>query len=191
MSDHSLAMGQDIFWHEVKWDKLAGYGDPELRLEALDLALEEEDASWLRELEIDGTWQSLNFHNFLYFNEALERNAPGILRQLHSEFPVLRDIGVLWDQATSWPSIPTDLEVDEEGQMMASFAPERVASVLASLKGMDRSRLVELIQKAVEADAVDKIFESGEEFASFVDAFTGGLEKAVRRGRGILVLLSY
>ena len=191
ISDHPRAMGQDIYWYEVEWDKLLGFGDPECRLEAVTLALEEEDSSWLQELEIDGEWQSLNFANFLYFNDALEENAPEILRQLHSEFPMLKDFGVLWDQTKHWASIPTDLEADEDGILMASLAPQRVASLLASLKGIDRSRLIELMQKAVEADAVDKIFESGEDFVSFVEAFTKGFEGAVRGGRGILVFLSY
>ncbi len=185
-------MGQDILWHDVKWDKLVAYGDPELRLEAVDLALEEE-AGWLREFGIPEEWQGLqeNFGSFLEFNDAMERSAPEVLHRLHAEFPVLRDIGVLWDPSKSCPLIPKDLPMDESGHMMGSLAPERVAEVLESLKGMDRELLAALVQKAVEAETTGGIFESASEFLEFIDAVKKGFEKTVKSGRGILVLLSY
>ena len=75
--------------------------------------------------------------------------------------------------------------------MMASLSPDHVARILQELNNIDRETLTALVQEAVDADAVDKVFESGAEFVSFIEAITKGFEKAVGSQRGLIVLLSY
>lgn len=185
-------MGQDILWHDVKWKKLVDYGSPGARLKAVNRGLWS-PWRWLRKFSISKEWRPLleSFNGLMYFNDALERNALPVRDRLDRDFPVLADIGLLWNREKSCPKIPSDLPVDEGGHMMASLSPDRVVRILQDLKQIDHEALRLLIQEAVDSDAVDKIFESGAEFVSFIEAITIGFEKAVSSRRGLIVLLSY
>lgn len=179
-------MGMDIQWLEVDWDRaLEAYsaGDfPEPFSDALE---EEEDWLLALENEDEELERLCSWNRWLEFSDGLFEGAKPVYDQLVRDYPVLKDVGLIWSEKLA-PQLPKDLPDDPEQLLLGAFSPDRVKQVSTALKNLDHPALSKVIDGAVDSGAIEW-FESGSEFSDFIKSLQGAFERASLQARGFIV----
>ena len=149
-------------------------------------ALDEEE-DWLRVPEDeDENLEPLGFWNgWFEFNDGLLESAMPVYDRLARDYPVLKDLGLLWSKNLA-PEMPKDLPADPEGFLIGAFSPERVGTIRDTLAALDVDGLGKLVGEGISAGAIEN-FESAGDFERFVKSLASAFERASSRSRGFVV----
>ncbi|MES2707573.1 MAG: hypothetical protein V4726_13330 [Verrucomicrobiota bacterium] len=178
-------MGIDILWYEVDWNVLTeNYRGPE-DLSFIDRA-EAEEQPWLKSLEMHEYLEGyLNEWDMLFnFTDGLD---PEIHGKFIREFPVLVQLGVIWDPETLSPAMMMDIPQDESEQITGALSPEHLREACKALAAIDKPRLAALLEEGASLGE-DEFFESPVQYFEFLELFGLSLSKAAERGKGLLVM---
>ncbi|MDQ8192696.1 hypothetical protein, partial [Roseibacillus persicicus] len=145
-----------------------------------------EECDWLQELVDDVEW-SVSFEDWSLwcgFNEELIESSPRVYRALKKEFPILADLGVLWDKDLSY-NLAKDVELPSNGDIIGVFSPDRTASYSMQLASINRRKLESLLKRAIKSKSWE-FFEAPADFYEFLDPLTDGFRMAADARCGII-----
>ncbi len=179
-------MGMDIQWLEVDWDRARkAYAKDDFPEPFTDALEDEEDWLLALESEDEELERLCSWSRWLEFSDGLFEVAKPVYDELVSDYPVLKEVGVIWSENLA-PQLPKDLPDDPESLLLGAFAPDRVKQVSSALAHLNYPALGKVINGAIDSGAIEW-FESGEDFSEFIKSLQSAFERAASRSRGFIV----